>query len=133
MTIPVFNFSESYSVDALNVTQPFKYNIFQLTGKVNGAPYKGFGKGEVLFLGATGSRRGYEKWRITYKFAASPNVVNMAIGGATDFVVTKEGWEYLWVRFDEHVNQHRLIKIPTAYYVERVYPYGNLASLGIGV
>lgn len=132
ITVPVFNFSETRYVSALTVNTAFKYNIFQLTGRVNNATFKGFAKGEVLFLGASGSRRGRERWAITYKFAASPNVVAEPLGSG-GLAVTKEGWEHLWVRFEDEINSHRLVKIPVAYYVERVYPYGNLALLGIGV
>ena len=32
---------------------------------------KGYAKGELLFLGASGSKRGKERWAITYKFVAS--------------------------------------------------------------
>jgi len=131
ITVPVFNFSESKSIAAANVTTPFKYNLFQLTGRVNNGTFKGFAKGEVLFLGATGTKRGRERWAITYKFAASPNVINQPLGSG-GLSVTKEGWEHLWVRFEEEIHSHRLIKIPVAYYIERVYPYGNLADLGIG-
>jgi hypothetical protein len=130
ITVPVFNFSETKYVKALDVTPAFKYNIFQLTGRVNNATFKGYAKGEVLFLGASGTKRGRERWAITYKFAASPNVVNEPLGSG-GLTVTKEGWEHLWVRFEDDVNSHRLVKIPVAYYVERVYPYGNLSGLGI--
>lgn len=51
--------------------------------------------------------------------------------GSGGLTVTKEGWEYLWVRFEDDIHNHRLVKIPVAYYVERVYPYGNLSGLGV--
>jgi hypothetical protein len=134
ITVPVFNFSETKYIDALNVTPSFKYNLFLLTGKVNNNWFKGYAKGELLFLGATGSKRGRERWAITYKFAASPNVVNQPIGDS-GMMVSKEGWQYLWVRFvdDEDPTAKTLIKRPVAAYVEQVYPYGDFSTLGIGV
>lgn len=131
VTVPIYTFSETRYYPNSLVTQAYKYTLFQLTGRVNDAPFKGFAKGEVLFLGASGSKRGREKWALTFKFAASPNVVNQPIGPGA-LLVSKEGWEFLWVRFEDQVNSNALIKIPVAYYVERVYPYGNLAALGIG-
>jgi hypothetical protein len=131
VTVPVFTFSETRYYSGILVTPAFKYNIFQLTGRVNGSPFKGFAKGEVLFLGASGNKRGREKWAITYKFAASPGVVNQPIGSGP-LTVTKEGWEYLWVRFEDRVDADALVKIPVAYYVERVYHYGDLSALGLG-
>ena len=130
ITVPIFNFSETKYLTAGVVTPAFKYNIFQLTGRVNGAAFKGYAKGELLFLGASGSKRGKERWSINYKFAASPNVVGMPVGNG-GLVVSKEGWQHLWVRFEDDIHSGRLVKIPVAYYVEQVYPYGNLSSLGI--
>ncbi|XZE56644.1 hypothetical protein SH139x_002767 [Planctomycetaceae bacterium SH139] len=132
VTVPIFTFSETRYYDGLLVTPAFKYQIFQLTGRVNGGAYKGFAKGEVLFLGASGSKRGKEQWAITFKFAASPNVIDQPIGPG-NLLVSKEGWEYLWVRFQDEVDSDALIKIPVAFYVERVYPYGDLGLLGLGI
>jgi hypothetical protein len=100
---------------------------------VNGSGFKGFTKGEVLFLGASGSKRGLEDWEITFRFAASPNVTGLSLGSITG--IAKEGWNYLWVRFtdDEDATAKALIKRPIAAYVEQVYPYGNFSGLGIGV
>ena len=131
VTVPVFTFSETRFYSGILVTPAFKYTIFQLTGRVNDTAFKGFAKGEVLFLGASGNKRGREKWAITYKFAASPNVANQPLGSGP-LTVTKEGWEFLWVRFEDRVDANALIKIPVAYYVERVYPYGDLSTLGLG-
>lgn len=130
ITIPVYSFSETKHYEAAEVTPAFKLNIFHLTGRVNHAPFQGFAKGEVLFLGATGIKRGREHWAITYKFAASPNVAGEPLGSG-GLSVTKEGWEHLWVRFEDDIDSHRLVKIPVAFYVERVYPYGNLSLLEI--
>jgi hypothetical protein len=100
---------------------------------VNASGFKGFAKGEVLFLGASGSKRGLDDWEITFRFAASPNVAGLNLGSIAG--IAKEGWQYLWVRFidDEDPTAKALIKRPVAAYVEQVYPYGNFANLGIGV
>jgi len=106
--------------------------LFQLTGRVNTGAFKGFNAGEVLFLGASGSRRGYGDWEITFRFAASPNVTNLTIGDITG--INKKGWEYLWVRYadSEDTAAKALVKKPIAVYIERVYDDGNLSLLGIG-
>lgn len=104
--------------------------LFYLTGRVNHAPFKGFAAGEVLFLGASGSQRGQEDWEVTFSFAASPNVTGLAVGQITG--IAKKGWEYLWVRYEDAVDAHTLVKQPAAAYVEQVYPYGDFALLGIG-
>lgn len=131
ITVPVFRFSETYSIPVPFITHAYKLQVFDLTGKVNNAAFKGFAIGEVLFLGASGSRRGLEKWEITYQFAASKNAVNLKVGDIQN--INKKGWEYLWVRYGDVEDQKVLIKQPESVYVERVYEPGNFALLGIGV
>jgi hypothetical protein len=131
ITVPVYNFTETHFVDDLLVTQQYKLDLFFLTGKVNNAGFKGFAKGELLFLGASGTKRGQDDWEITFRFAASPNVANLQLGNITG--ITKEGWQYLWVRYtdDEDTAAKTLIKRPVSAYVEQVYPYGDFLLLGL--
>ncbi len=133
ITVPVFNFTETHYILNELVTPAYKLALFNLTGKVNGGGFKGFAKGEVLFLGASGAKRGLDDWEITFRFAASPNVASLTLGSITG--ISKEGWQYLWVRFidDEDATAKALIKRPVAAYVEQVYPYGDFSGLGIGV
>lgn len=130
ITVPVFRFSETYSIPAPLVTHAYKLTLFQLTGRTNAAAFKGFAAGEVLFLGASGSRRSLEKWEITYQFAASSNALNLQVGDIAG--IDKKGWEYLWVRYGDVEDQKVLVKQPESVYVERVYEPGNFALLGIG-
>jgi len=133
ITVPVYSFSETHYLPDSVVTLAYRGTVFNLTGKVNAGGFKGLAAGECLFLGATGSRRESEDdWEVTYRFAASPNKINLTIGDIPN--VSKKGWEYLWVRYQESVDggAQMLIKKPVAAYVERVYELGNFAALGIG-
>jgi len=134
ITVPVYQFSETHYLPATQVTDQYKGTLFNLTGKVNSAPFKGFAAGEVLFLGASGSRRGtdpQDDWEISFRFAVSPNVIGLSIGPIVG--INKKGWEYLWVRYADAVDtaSKALVKQPVAAYVEQVYGYGNFAALGI--
>lgn len=132
ITVPVYHFSETHYIASDLVTPSYKATLFFLTGKVNNAAFRGFAAGEVLFLGASGSKRGQDDWEITFRFAASPNVQNLTIGGIAG--INKKGWEYLWVRYadDEDAAAKVLVKKPIAVYVEQVYPYGDFSGLRIG-
>ncbi len=130
VTVPVYNFTETHYLSDAAVTGAYKSALFHLTGQVNNAPFKGFAVGEVLFLGASGAKRGAEDWEITYRFAASPNVTGLAVGPITG--INKKGWEYLWVRYADAENQNVLVKQPIAAYVEQVYALGDFSALGIG-
>ncbi len=129
-TVPIYSFTETHYIPIALVTGSYKTTLFLLTGRVNSSPFKGFAAGEVLFLGASGSQRGEEDWEITFRFAASPNIIGLTIGPITG--VAKRGWEYLWVRYADAEDQHVLVKQPIAAYVEKVYDEGNFAGLGIG-
>src|SRR5207248_1374699 len=83
ITIPAFQFSETHRfIDAL-VGGFYKQTLFQLTGRFNNAPFKGFATGECMFMGASGSKRGDEKWTITFRFAGSQNATGITIGDIT--------------------------------------------------
>lgn len=130
ITVPVFNFSETHRFAASSVTQAYKEALYNLTGKTNNAAWRGFGAGEVLFLGADGSYRGGDEYAdITFRFAASPNRSNINVGGIN--VTSKNGWDYMWVRYEDKTDGDNLVKQPSAVYVEKVYEGGNFAALGI--
>jgi len=132
ITVPVYNFSETHYLDEAYVTGAYKLMLFDLTGKVNNATFKGLPAGTVLFLGASGSRRSETDWEITFRFAASPNRTNITIGNITG--IRKKGWEYLWVTYkdEEDGSSAELAKNIKAVYVEQVYEYGDFSQLGIG-
>lgn len=132
VTVPVYNFEETHYLPILFVTAAYKLTVFSLTGKVNSAAFKGFAAGECLFLGASGSLRKHDQWELTYKFSAAPNVTGLSIGGGITGV-TKDGWDYLWVRYrdEEDTAAKKLVRRPEAAYVERVYARADLNLLGI--
>ena len=134
ITVPIYQFSETHYLPAAAVTNSYKGALFNLTGKVNGGGVRGVAAGEVLFLGATGARRGTgpeDDWEITFRFAASPNVTGLSVGSING--IAKKGWEYLWVRYadQEDTGANTIVKRPVAAYVERVYDQGNFGGLGI--
>ena len=132
ITVPVYSFSETHYLGEATVTQAYKLTLFSLTGRTNDAAFKGFAAGEVLFLGASGSKRGDGAWEIAFRFAASPNRTGITVGPITG--IAKKGWEYLWVRYAdaEDATAKALVKQPVAAYVERVYEEGDFSLLGIG-
>ena len=133
ITVPVYSFSETHYLDAAVVTPAYKGTLFNLTGKVNSASFKGLAAGECLFIGASGSKRGADDWEITYRFAGSPNRSGLVVGPITG--ISKKGWEYMWVRYadSEDAAAKAIVKKPVAVYIERVYEEGNFAALGIGI
>lgn len=130
ITVPQYQFSETHYFAAAAVSGAYKATLYSLTGRTNDAEFKGFAAGEVLFLGAAGSKRGDDQWEITFRFAARPNQTGLTIG---DMTVDKKGWEYLWCRYAdaEDGDAGVLVKRPIAVYVERVYESGDFSAMGL--
>ena len=116
------------------MTNDWKKKVAALTGTINKAAFRGCAAGEVLFLGAAGSKRSKKasaNWEITFRFAVSANQSQLKIGDLT--IANKRGWDYLWVSYRTAVaaNGKSLVKKPAAAYVEKVYPDGDFSTLGI--
>ncbi len=92
-----------------------------------------FAEGELLFKRASGGPASAADWGITFSFAASPNVEDRVIGTITG--IDKGGHEYLWVRYKEAedvaASPKRIVQIPEAVYVEKVFEAGALSNLGL--
>ena len=136
VTMPVLNFTETHVMKGSRVSTSYKKSVAALTGTVNRSGFRGFSAGEVLFLGASGTKRGKKNdspWEITSRFAVSPNQSSLKVGKLK--VSNKRGWDYLWVRYADKVaeNKKNVIKEPVAAYVEQVYPEGDFGNLGLGM
>ena len=136
VTMPVLNFTETHTMNGARVTTSYKKTVAALTGTVNSSGFRGFSAGEVLFLGASGTKRSKKPnapWEITFRFAVSPNQSSLQVGKLK--VSNKRGWDYLWVRYADKVaeNKKNVIKEPVAAYVEQVYPEGDFGNLGLGM
>lgn len=135
VTMPVLNFTETHTLNGNRVSTSYKKTLADLTGTVNKSGFRGFAAGEVLFLGASGTKRSKKisaPWEITYRFAVSPNQTGLQVGDIK--VARKYGWDYLWVRYADKVaaNGKNVVKKPVAAYVEMVYPRGDFGKFGLG-
>ncbi len=131
VVVPVFNFTLRATLPDSMVTPAYRATVYWLTGCVNQSPFYGFAAGELKFLGATGAKRNQDSWQITYRFAASPNVNGLVIGGITG--ITKRGWDYLWVYSEAQADDDAkaLVPVPIAVYIEQVCRYADFTQLGI--
>jgi hypothetical protein len=135
VVVPQLQWQETYDVPSQYVTAEYIRTVAELTGTTNDLQFRGFARGEVLFIGCTGShewddQKGDGPWSLSYRFVASPNVDDEEVGSITD--IAKEGHEYLWVRYEETVGSSTLLKTPKHVYVNKVYKDGNFELLGIG-
>lgn len=132
IVIPSYRWSERHAIASGGVTNAYKYKLFSLTGKTNDAPFRGFATGEVLFLGASGSQRGDGDWEITINFAAQKNQNGLSVG-AISGIIDVQGWEYMWVRYedveDTAASPPCMVSRPVEVHVERVYDAGDFGDL----
>lgn len=132
IVIPQYQWSETYWW--ATASDAFKAIIANNTGCYNNATFRGFAAGEVLFLGASGTKQGNGWWQITYKFAYSKNQASLSIGTSGITVAAKKGWDYLWIRYEDAIDaaMSNRIKKPVAAYIEEVYQPADFSVLGIG-
>jgi len=88
--------------------------------------------GECQFLGLKFTGQRFDtNIEICYEFMAAPNVTSLTVGDITG--IAKNGFDYLWTRYDEVVDAtaNRLVRRPTAVYVEQVFNSGDFSVLSI--
>lgn len=125
-----FHWSETHILPIAYVSHDYAKTLYELTATVNSTAWRAYEAGEVLFKGASGSARDADTCEITYSFAASPNLTNLTVGGVT--VLSKQGWDYLWVRYDDELNDNVVTKKVRMAYVHRVIERTDFSLLGIG-
>ena len=126
-----FTFTEKHYYTNNKMSNSFKREIASLVGKVNNNTFRQWETGELLFMGASGSRRGTarkDKWEVTFRFAVSMNATNIQVSD-TITIPAKNGWDYLWVKYADNVKNNSLVKTIKAAYVERVYDYESFTPL----
>lgn len=141
IVIPQLQWTEQYDVPSTYVTSTYIKGVAALTGTTNNAAFRTFAAGEVLFLGCTGNQTwdvdsGDGPWSLTYKFAASPNqgtgktLPAFTIGSITG--IEKNGWQYMWIRYEKAAENSTEIQKPSDVYIDTVYRSGDFSTLGIG-
>jgi hypothetical protein len=135
VTVPTLQWSETYDVPSGIVTEGYIKAVAGITGRINDAGFRSFEAEEVLFLGCSGSQqwdedKGFGPWSLSYKFAASQNATGLTIGPVTG--VEKKGWDFLWVVYEDAVDQNTRLKRPKFVYCNQVYRKASFSTLGIG-
>jgi hypothetical protein len=129
IVVPKFEFSWAQQV--YPVTLPYLRRLRSIVGKTNNAAWRGFDKGELLYLGATGSAAPGNVWKLVHKFAAGENLY--AVRVTPNLVIPqKRAWEYLWCPYDYDTDTTKRYTKPTAAYVERVYQEADFTLIGLG-
>ncbi|MBX3378373.1 MAG: hypothetical protein KF678_15370 [Phycisphaeraceae bacterium] len=135
ITVPVDAFRATKYIAAAS-WPALRAVIKAITGTVNDDAWNADGEtfqaGEVLFLGATWAKRTEvdpPDYEVTFEFAASPNVVDLDIGGILD--IDKEGWDYLDLTYEDKEDEGFMVKKPIIATIHKVYRRANFGTLGL--
>jgi hypothetical protein len=114
---------------ASDMTTAKKKKIHNLVGKVNDSTFKGWSKGEVMFVGADyTAKQGAEYITISYYFDVCTNS-SVNIGGET---VDKKGFEHVWAITDVQVaTDNKVEVVAKGIYKDQVLEYGDFGDLGL--
>lgn len=110
----------------------FKRRVASIVGCVNNAKWKGWEKGEVMFLGCSFSGTSSEEITVTFNFAIQMNETMVIADGVPP--IKKEGYIYVWT-MPETVKPKSESNSPEmdvrAVYAAQVVQYADFASLGL--
>ena len=129
--MPVGHFSETHYMSNAKCTAAYRKKVTKMVGKINSSAFKGYAAGEVLFMGASGSKTGNDKWQVTFNFSVNSAQSNLTIGNITG--VSKDAWDIIWAQYTEEENSDKteIVKKVKAVHVEQVYESANFGELGL--
>jgi len=130
--VPAWTMRIEKLFDSVQVTQGFLNGIFEATGGVNNASFRGFNPGELLLARVDGQPASEESYRISYDLIGSANVTDLTVGTITG--ISKEGHDYLWSEHEtkienEGTSDARAVRKLKAIHIEEVYPRVDLSGL----
>lgn len=131
---PGMRYSETWVVPVYSVMDPaYIKDLYELTGTVNNSTFRCFDEGEALFIGARGQWTDDSPFAtLTFEFEARANDYEWyPYQGYTEDAGTLEGWEHVWIRYEDATDANTLIKRPVAAYKSRVYKKKSWEPLGI--
>lgn len=129
--VPTLRESYTKNIKLSKLNNAYRRKIAKLTGKINSKTFKGWDRGEVLFLGCSFSapEKTSKKVTVTFNFAIQPNE-GAEIDGEEFF---KNGWEYAWTIAGTNIDEGMTTpknKV-TGIYCSQVYYYADFGALGL--
>lgn len=107
----------------------FRRKVAGLTTKINSKSFKGWDRGEALFLGCsfTAPEKNAEKVTVSFHFAIRLNEKSEIEGHG----FTKDGWCYVWTISKPEIKNGKPAVDLTGIYGSRVYEYADFGALGL--
>lgn len=138
---PILEFQEEHWFTTSRFSPAFRRLLATTTQTVNAAAFREWAIGEVLFVGAS-ARKSAGQWNVTFSFRVRRNLEDLAFtlvkddGTDEPVVVTKRGWEYLWIESrrlpEAGATATKTRTVPRAVHVAAVYYATDFSIFGIG-
>ena len=113
----------------------FSTTLASFGGALNNAMFRGFGPGQVLFLGGTGERSNTRPglFEVNAKFRAQPDKTGIVLGDITG--IAKKAWEYLWIESGPSISNPAagMEQVPIGAHVERMADWLDFSQLGLNM
>lgn len=126
---PRETYTKKMSLSQLSTS--FRRKMAGLVGCINSAKWKGWERGEVMFLGCSYSGSASEEITVTFNFAIQMNESMVIADGVPK--INKTGHEYIWTMSEtkyDTVNKAPQLEV-TAVYAALVAPYADFSTLGL--
>jgi len=129
--VPKATYSETMELDTFD--DSYRDTLIDMVGTVNDDTFKGWAAGEVIFLGATVTKRGSGKFKLKFNFGVSFNKTLSIVTDSGTESVTKFGWDYLWFEksrksADSGATVKQSIQVA---HTAQVYPVADFSLLGV--
>lgn len=123
---PVLHIDVTCKLPTALITPQWLATFYSLTGKVNSNALWSYPAHTLLFRGLDGSTDGSGTCNLTFSFDFQPNTSDEV--DPFD-VITKNGWEYVWVysELKTDATSNTTVPKPIGLYVEQVYPEESFA------
>ena len=136
-------FSITHYIPAATVTNDYIDGLSAMVWHYNEAAFEGFDASCVLFLGASGAKRGVGDWEVAFEFAARKGVADACLEWSADsgfgnghnggVAIPVGAWDYLWAYYKKEPvtidGKTVALYRPKYLYVEQIYYPGDFTLL----
>ena len=134
--IPTAQMRETYTkeMNLSSLSTLYRRNIAAMVGKVNSGKFKGWERGEVMFLGCSFSgSKADGKITVSFNFNIQPGeTVDLSdIADGESGTVSKEGFEYIWTISETKTENKQPKTVVKGAWIAKVTGYADFSQLGV--
>lgn len=132
IVVPNLRYSETWIMPVpVAMNESYIEAVYTRTGTVNQNKFRAFKPGEALFMGARAQWQGDQPYvPVTFDFECRPNVDSFVVSNGIDSF-PKEGWQYVWLLYEDATSNGRLIRRPVAAYKQTLYKKMDWSAMQI--